>query len=252
MGLLKGLAITFSMYSKIPVPIFEWKEEDMKYSMVFFPLIGIVIGGVYIGWYYAAASLGFGRSFTAAIAAVLPLVITGGIHMDGFLDTVDALSSYQSREVKLKILKDPHCGAFAVIGGLMYILILFGALTEIKELIPCLLIAFGFVLSRALSGLSLIWFPNAKKEGTLHTFSSAAQKKVTAVVLSGTVIVMVALMFIIGGVKGMVPAAAAILVFVYYRRMSDKKFGGITGDLAGFFLQLCELFVVISCAVLYR
>ena len=51
MKLLKAMAIAFSIYSKIPVPQFEWKEEDMKYAMCFFPAIGAVIGAVFFGMY---------------------------------------------------------------------------------------------------------------------------------------------------------------------------------------------------------
>lgn len=250
MGLLKGLAITFSMYSKIPVPIFEWKEEDMRYSMVFFPLVGLVLGGLLTGWWYLSRYFGFGQIFTAAVATVLPLLVTGGIHMDGYLDTVDALSSYQPKEVKLKILKDPHCGAFAVMAGAVYFLLFFAGMTECRSLSSWLLISLGFILSRALSGLSLVWFPNAKKEGTLHTFSSAAHKKITAVFLCTMAGAAIILMFAAGGLKGMGVVVLALMVFLYYRKMSDKKFGGITGDLAGFFLQLCELSMVLGAGVL--
>lgn len=251
MGAIKGLAITFSMYSKIPVPIFPWKEEDMRYSMVFFPLVGLIIGGLLTGWWYLSHYFGFGEVFTAAVATLLPLLITGGIHMDGYLDTVDAMSSYKPKEVKLQILKDPHLGAFACIAGSAYFLLYFAAVTECKSLISWLIISSGFILSRALSGLSLVWFPGAKKEGTLHTFSAAAQKNVTVAFLCVTVVLAAILMAATGGFKGVAVTGLALVVFIYYRQMSMKKFGGITGDLAGFFLQVCELAMVLGAAVLF-
>ena len=66
----------------------------------------------------------------AAAAACLPLLITGGIHMDGFMDTVDALASHQSRERKLEILKDSACGAFAVLYCGVYLLLSFALYYE--------------------------------------------------------------------------------------------------------------------------
>ena len=62
---------------------------------------------------------------------VLPVLLNGGIHMDGFLDVTDAKSSYGDREKKLEILKDPHTGAFAIIGGCVYFLIYYGAFGEL-------------------------------------------------------------------------------------------------------------------------
>ena len=53
---------------------------------------------------------------------VAPIIITGGIHMDGFLDTQDALGSYQPRERRLEILKDSHAGAFAIISCAVYLM----------------------------------------------------------------------------------------------------------------------------------
>ena len=112
--LLQSFSVAFSMYSRLPVPQVEWNEKNMKYAFCFFPLIGIFVGGAVWLWLQAAAFWGFGDSLRAAVCVALPLLITGGIHLDGFCDTVDALSSHQSRERKLEILKDPHIGAFAL------------------------------------------------------------------------------------------------------------------------------------------
>ena len=114
MKLLKAMAIAFSIYSKIPVPQFEWKEEDMEYMMCFFPWIGGVIGLFFFGWAVLCEKFAVGNVCYALIGAAIPLMISGGFHVDGYMDTMDAFHSYQSREKKLEILKDSHIGAFAV------------------------------------------------------------------------------------------------------------------------------------------
>ena len=105
MKLLKAMVIAFSIYSKIPVPQFEWKEEDMEYMMCFFPWIGGVIGLLFYGWAVLCEKLAIGNVCYALIAAAIPLMISGGFHVDGYMDTMDAFHSYQSREKKLEILK---------------------------------------------------------------------------------------------------------------------------------------------------
>ena len=98
---LKSFIIAFSIYSKIPVPQFEWKEEDMKYMLCFFPWIGAVIGvGVYL-WSCLCGIFDVGEICHILIGAAVPLVITGGFHVDGFMDTRDAFHSYRPREKKL-------------------------------------------------------------------------------------------------------------------------------------------------------
>ena len=67
------------------------------------------------------------------VGTAIPILITGGFHVDGFLDTCDALHSYQPRERKLEILKDSHIGAFAVIMLALYGLIFLGGFSEITE-----------------------------------------------------------------------------------------------------------------------
>ena len=169
--------------------------------------------------------------------------------MDGFMDTADALHSYEKKEKKLEILKDPHVGAFAVISAICYFLLYGAGLTLIWKNKQLLLLGLGFIVSRTLSGMSMVWFPAAKKEGTLYTFSSAAHKRTVRVVL----VTLLALCFIsavmIHPIIGAVVALAAMWVWTYYYYMSKKQFGGITGDLAGYFLCLCELssVLVIGC-----
>ena len=131
MKLLKAMVIAFSIYSKIPVPQFEWKEEDMEYMMCFFPWIGGVIGLFFYGWTVLCEKLAIGNVCYALIGAAIPLMISGGFHVDGYMDTMDAFHSYQSREKKLEILKDSHIGAFAAIMLALYYMIDIAAISEI-------------------------------------------------------------------------------------------------------------------------
>lgn len=240
--------IAFSMYSKIPMMKTEWTKENMKYSMCFLPLIGAVIGGLMILWSFIAESLGVGTVLKSAVFVVIPVVITGGIHLDGFLDTVDALNSFQPKEKKLEILKDPHTGAFAIIGAAVYFVLSFGVWSEIHGKATFIL-AIGFILSRALSGLSIVTFKLAKNTGLAATFSDAAKKDKVKITMLLYIIASFSAMVIIDLKLGAVCIIVALAVFIYYKKMSIKNFGGITGDLAGFFLQMAEITMAIAVLI---
>lgn len=243
-----SLVIAFSMYSRIPMPQIEWTRERMRYVMCFFPLIGVVIGSVFSLFWQLSGQLEAGALFRALVGTCLPLLITGGIHMDGFLDTVDARSSYGDREKKLAILKDPHAGAFAVIGGGVYLLLYAAALSRLNER-GGLLFAGTFVLTRALSGLAVVTFPMAKKDGLAAAFSQSAVKRTAGLLMAVYLLACTAFLLLIGRAAGLCCLLTAGAVYLWYYRMSVREFGGITGDLAGYFLQLCELALLFMCCL---
>lgn len=234
------------MYSKIPMPKIEWKEENMRYTLCFFPLVGLVTGAAMYGLWLVRARIGVFIPFEvfALVGTVLPVLLTGGIHLDGFLDTMDALHSYQSREKKLEILKDPHIGAFASISlaceTLLYAAGLFFLLEE-KQL---LMLGIGFLLSRTLSAFSLVTVKSAKKDGLLYTFASAAHKRTVLAALSLWLFLAAAAAYLLYGILGVLCVAASLTVFFYYEWMACKQFGGLTGDLAGWFVTVYELVFV--------
>ena len=101
MNLIGSFVIAFSMYSRIPMPRMDWTEERMRYALCFFPVIGAVIGAVEIATFALCEILGAGVLFRTCLLTAVPLLITGGIHMDGYLDVTDARHSYGEREKKL-------------------------------------------------------------------------------------------------------------------------------------------------------
>ena len=107
-----------------------------------------------------------------------------------------------------------------------------------------------YPISRALSGLSVVSFRSAKSSGLLRTFQERADRKRTRIVLSIWLMSLAAGAIYIFRVQGAIIVTAALLVFFYYYKMSFKQFGGITGDLAGYFLQICELVMLTVVAFL--
>ena len=252
MNIWSSFLIAFSMYSRLPVPRTDWTKEHMRYVMCFFPLVGTALGILFLGLWKLCGFLRLGTVLTAVLLILLPVAVTGGIHMDGFMDTMDALSSWQPMEKKLEILKDSRAGAFAVLSCGCYLLLDFGLYAEILEknmgMPPNLtdsrklfVLALGFTVSRALSGLSVLTFPCAKNSGLAASFSDAAVKRAGVGTMIGYLCCCLAGMLFLDAKCALCMGAAAAGCFFYYRWMSRKEFGGITGDLAGFFLQICEL-----------
>ena len=247
--MLSPLFIAFAMYSKIPVPQVNWNEKNMKYAMCFFPLVGAIIGLVFVGIFMFSTAFAFGNIVKGAMLTAVPVLVTGGIHVDGFIDTADAVSSYASNEKRLEILKDPHVGAFGIIWIIVYFIIYFGFCSEINER-NIVIISIGFVLSRILSGYGAISIPKARKDGLLVTFADGAKQNVVKSILIVLGFVVAGIMAKINFILGSLCVASALTVYHLYKKFAIKIFGGVTGDLAGFFLQLCEIAILITSVVI--
>lgn len=246
-NLFQSLAIAFSMYSTIPMPQFIWRKENLNYALCFFPLIGLIIGGVLYGWFFLAQLLSLNLVLTACGATLIPLAITGGIHMDGFCDTVDALSSHASQEKKQDILKDPHVGTFAILGSMAYFLFTFSLWSQYSSTpLTNLILGFSFALSRSLSGILVIVLRSARQEGLVATFSQLAHKKITAIFLLIQTSLYLTLIVWLAPSLGILLFLAVGLSVLYSLRVIQKDFGGMSGDLAGYFLQLCELIFLLT------
>ena len=239
MHILKSLAIAFSVYSRIPVPQFAWKEEDLNYMLCFFPWVGAVIGTLVYAWDWLCGSLMIGEMCRTLAGCGIPLLVTGGFHADGFLDTVDGFCSYSPKEKKLEIIKDVHIGAFAVIRFALYGLIYLGAFSEVRDKGILRAVCAGFFLARCLSGIGVLSFPRAKEEGMVHRFAEGAKKRSVKWLLYFQSICCILFMLCQSLFAGII-AAAAFLAFACYYVRTKRELGGITGDTAGYFVLICE------------
>ncbi len=247
--MLKSLVSAFLMYSRIPMPQVEWKEENRRYTLGWFPLIGAVIGGLLLLWRLFCTRFGCGQMLFAAVAVLLPVLITGGIHLDGFCDVTDARASCADRETRIKIMSDPHIGSFAVIRVCLYLILQTALFTQISDLRSSIVIACGYVFSRSCSALSAITFRCAKKTGALQDFVKPSHRSVTLVMDGIFAAFALSVMLMANRIQGCAAFGCALLSFLYYRHIAYKEFGGTTGDLCGWFLQLCEI-AMLAAAVL--
>lgn len=250
MLILETIAVAFSMFSALPVPQPEWNQKNMRYALCAFPLVGLVLGGLWWCWWALCCRLGLPELLRGAGLCLLPVAVTGGIHLDGYADTSDALASHASPERRREILSDSHCGAFAVIRLCTYFVGYFTLCTvAVPTQAAALCGGLAFVLSRALSGFALCAFPLAKNTGLAHTFASAAQRGRCKTVLACEALAAVGAMCLLGGAAGAVMAAAALGVLWHYAYTARIQFGGITGDLAGWFLQRAEFWMLVALVV---
>lgn len=248
--LFRSLFAAFSMYSRIPVPKFQWERDCMKYVLCFFPFVGVVLGIVV--WIFGmvliesdCSSLLFG-----CVMTVVPLFITGGIHFDGFLDTMDGYCSFADKKKRLEILKDSNSGAFAIMGGLVYFTLSVGFWSEIDST-SLQVISFGYVISRAFSALGVVLFPKAKENGLAADFAGKSDNFMVIASMTAFIIFDIIILSFINFFGAVLTLFLAGICFLFHYRNCIKNFGGITGDLAGFFLQVTELvFIIVSAVVL--
>jgi adenosylcobinamide-GDP ribazoletransferase len=251
--LIGGLITAFSMYSVLPVPRRVWDEDNMRWALAFFPLVGAVIGGAVWLWVALCRFWQAGSLFCAAGMVLIPTAFSGGIHMDGLIDSCDALGSRGDRERKLEILKDSHVGAFGVMGFGAYLLVATAA-AELwcrleRPLVPVMA---GFVLSRALAALALVTMDCARGSGLAFLFAHSADRRTVRRAAAVYLVAVLSAMLWVSPAGGAVILCACALWFGFWRRLCRRHFGGLTGDLTGFWIQTCELTVLTTAALSAR
>ena len=241
------VAVAFSMFSALPMPRVAWKDSNMRYALCAFPLVGLAIGLAQILW-AAVCGLGLPPVLRGMGLCLLPVWLTGGIHLDGYADTCDARASFASPARRQEILRDPHLGAFAAIRLSAYFIADFALWTALPEA-PWGLLLLAPCASRALSGLAITSFPLAAESSLAKTFADAAARSRAKAVLAA-----LSALLLLGlcaqGLGGAAMALAGLACFFRYRRIAKREFGGLSGDLAGWFLQTAEIWMLAAlCAV---
>jgi adenosylcobinamide-GDP ribazoletransferase len=206
--------------------------------------VGLFVALALWGWQALCGALSIGQTLFAAGVTLIPILVSGKIHMDGYCDTIDALSSNASPERRREILKDPHTGAFAIIGVCIYILAYFALASELERTAQTLsLLCITQVLTRALSALCLLLFPSNGSNGLGELFKTSSARAALAILII-VFITCAAGLVAVSPIAGGAMALAAVLTGAYVYFMSKRAFGGMSGDLAGFCLQLAQLMML--------
>ena len=216
-----------------------WTAEDFGRSTRFFPLVGLVLGICYAfaAWLLLYA-LGI-RSLTVALLLILPLLLTGGLHADGFMDTADGVFSGRERARKLEIMKDSRVGAFGVVSFVMLMFVQFSLLSDMAWplLVPALFVM--PIIGRLAMVLAVACFPYAREDGMGKTFADMADRS-TVVIAPLTTAVLV----LPWGVLATAALVLGTLFALLFCRMMTNILGGVTGDVYGAATVLTETLVL--------
>jgi len=189
----------------------------------------------------------------AGILMLVPLLLVGFIHLDGFMDTTDAILSRRSLEEKMRILKDPHPGAFAVIMLVILFVVQYAAVFQSftkgwPSYVPLFVIP---IVSRCCSALAVLCIRPLTQDGYVKQFrpDSAAPHRIITVL---AVICAFALAWLFTGVPGLIVAGVVVLGYAIAMlcAMKSFEFKGVSGDLAGFSLVISELCGLVALAVI--
>ena len=206
--------------------------QEMGRAVAYYPLVGLVIGGVLV-----VARRLFALFLPPLPAAALLLAVwvlsSGALHVDGFLDSLDGLLGGFTPESRLTILRDEHKGAFAVAGGILLFLVKFSAVVSLAGWrAPALLLAPMF--GRWAISLAIVFFPYARPEGLGKVMKEQAGRVQAGLATA----FMLLAAWLAAGFYGLAACAVALLVGLLVVWFTLRRIPGLTGDIYG---ALCEL-----------
>ena len=247
-----GFFMAWGMFCWIPCPHKIWDEDARSECLAMLSLLGLFMGGLWYALALALIKLGIPAALSAGLLAVYPFAISGGTHLDGFMDSCDAMKSGRSLEEKQRILKDSHSGAFAIIGCAMIFVLSFAASLSLfpgtgaagYDFLPLVLLP---CVSRVVSSLDVMSHTpmgHSEYKGDFERQKKLLPKLVmTAILLAGTALFFCAakaagsVEYIHSGIAALLLEALAGVLFGAYAR---KSLGGMSGDIAGYEIVVME------------
>lgn len=232
----------------IPLRIKDAGEQRMAESMVFFPLIGLLLGLFLAGLNLLLSFFSFPSLSMNVITVVVLIVITGGIHLDGLSDTADAFLSGRPREQMLGIMRDSHAGVMGVLSLISAILLKVVLLFSIAFFLEANALMLMCSLSRWSAVAAIFFFPYARQEGKAGVFIKGMNLRIF--ILSSIVAVVAAA--VAWQIKGLVILLLVTGLSYAMGKFSTKKIGGITGDTLGAGIEITEIITLLSVFILGR
>jgi adenosylcobinamide-GDP ribazoletransferase len=213
-------------------------SQEMGRAVAWFPLVGIVLGLLL----YAVnhfAQLIFPANVSAALTLFAWVMFTRAFHLDGFMDTCDALYGGWTPERRLEIMKDSRMGAFGVAGGILVLLTQYSALHSSGQLFPALLLA--TTLGRWASPLIIYSFPYARDEGMVIEMKKNVriQEVIIATLIAGT------LSFFVYSWMGLLLMLASAIIGICIALYAMRLLHGLTGDIYGTVTTSIEMLILI-------
>jgi len=232
----------------------EVSAEDVGASLAYFPLVGLFLGAILAGVDWVLSLIL--PSFIVNVFIIIALLLfTGALHVDGFIDTCDALFGRGTPQERWRIMSDSRVGSFGVVGAFCLLLLFYVSLGEIAEAYRTV----ALILMPALSRWSMVYaifaFPYAKPAGLGKAFEEQANWRklalATLLVLASTLglLIIKGLVFIFVGltlVFAVWVIAAALGLFL------KRKFDGLTGDSYGAINEVTQVAVLIFFGVISR
>lgn len=245
---LDSILISLSMYTTVPVKNIVWNNDSTKYLFYVFPFVtGLLIGVFEALLLYVSKYYGVNDFLYAGLSLAVIVLLTGGIHFDGYADTIDAAASHGDWDKKRQILADSRAGAFAVIYTVLYFIILYSCFITIykyEKSIYFLLVL--FVISRFAAVYLISSVEPAVKKGLLYTLTQS-KNKISLKIYSLIFIILFCLsgIFIFGCKIILMIMLLLVVISIILKEYFNKSFGGISGDLAGFSICIYELLMLI-------
>lgn len=250
MKFIRGFLIGVQFFTAIPISKqFPMDEDHLKRTIQAFPLLGLGQGMIYsFLLYILIENTPFSHLAAAFLLWLVTIILTGGIHLDAWMDVSDAYFSYQDQAGRLEIMKDPRIGAFGVISVMILLSCRFLFIYEITlnpHLLTYVLIAIIPFLSKTIMGVLLLTVRPARAEGLGYLFQKAATAK--ALWLYPVYLLAAAILFPRAAIL-IVPATAC---YLFARLKVGKWFGGITGDVLGATVEGTELILWLTVWLLH-
>ena len=231
-----AFAMCQSMFCSIPFPGNIWDEKARDKMLLFLPIVGLEIGGIWAFLAWLSHVWNLPVLVKGLILSVYPYLVTGFIHLDGYMDVTDAVKSYRSLERRREILKDSHVGAFSVIGIALLLLAQFAFMASAKENADFRILVFVPAVSRCCSALAV----TALKPMTTSQYADQKKPKSHIVILISMTALFVTAGFLLCGHYGFV-LLGCLTGFGVALRKAYKSLEGMNGDISGYSLSVAEL-----------
>jgi adenosylcobinamide-GDP ribazoletransferase len=245
---MKSALLALQFLTITPVKVNKMAGKDLSRSLVFFPMIGLLLGLVLAAAGHLLFTSGINSFAIAAILVVLLVIMTGGLHLDGLSDSADAFFSGKGKDEMLRIMRDPHVGSMGMIALISLMMLKAAFLSSINPATIGRALVVMCVSARWSMVLSLFVFPYARQEGKAKAFTDGVNKSI----FTAATIVAVIIVFIAAKTAGIVILAMAALFTCAAGLFVKRKIGGVTGDTIGAVSELTEAAVLAAIMILER